>query len=50
MDHRDIQLLKLRNFTISTKVDDNLFCKDDTQEKISDIVRPMVGFVSILLP
>lgn len=45
-EHRDIELLKLRNFTIGTQIDDDIFYADDAQEKISDIIRPMVGYVS----
>ncbi|KAM0562766.1 hypothetical protein ACHAPJ_001606 [Fusarium lateritium] len=47
-DHRDIALLKLRNFTIGTQIDDSIFCEDDAQEKIGEIIRPMLGFVSFL--
>jgi hypothetical protein len=45
-EHRDIALLKLRNFTFGTQIDDDIFYRDDAQEKISEIIRPMVGFVS----
>ncbi|KAM0201338.1 hypothetical protein ACHAPA_005371 [Fusarium lateritium] len=47
-EHRNIALLKLRNFTVGTQIDDSLFYEDDAQEKISDIIRPMVGYVSFL--
>ncbi|KAG5770279.1 hypothetical protein H9Q72_002759 [Fusarium xylarioides] len=47
-EHRDIALLKLRNFTVGTQIDDNIFYQDDAQEKISEIIRPMVGYVSFL--
>ncbi|KAF4977506.1 hypothetical protein FZEAL_5984 [Fusarium zealandicum] len=47
-DHRDIALLKLRNFTIGTQIDDSIFYGDDVQEKISELIRPMVGFVTFL--
>ncbi|KAM0426796.1 hypothetical protein ACHAPT_008112 [Fusarium lateritium] len=47
-EHRDIELLKLRNFTIGTQIDDDVFYADDAQEKISDIIRAMVGYVSFL--
>lgn len=46
VDHRDIQLLKLRNFTIGKKIDDELLCRDDAQEKLTEIIRAMVGYVS----
>lgn len=45
-EHRDIALLKLRNFTVGTQIDDNIFYQDNAQEKISEIIRPMVGYVS----
>lgn len=46
-DHRDIELLKLRNFTIGKKgLPDSVFTDENGQEKISDIIRAMVGFVS----
>lgn len=46
-DHRDIELLKLRNFTIGKKgLPDSVFTDEDGQDKISDIIRAMVGFVS----
>ncbi|KAF4991595.1 hypothetical protein FGRMN_7714 [Fusarium graminum] len=47
-EHRNIALLKLRNFTVGTPIDDSLFYQDDAQEKISEIIRPMVGYVSFL--
>ncbi|KAI8723892.1 hypothetical protein NCS52_00246000 [Fusarium sp. LHS14.1] len=47
-EHRDIELLKLRNFTIGTQIDDDIFYADDAQEKISDIIRPMVGYITFL--
>lgn len=46
-DHRDIELLKLRNFTIGKKgLPDSVFTDEDGQNKISDIIRAMIGFVS----
>lgn len=45
-DHRDIELLKLRNFTIGKKIPDSVFTADDSQDKITDIIRAMVGYVS----
>lgn len=45
-EHRDIALLKLRNFTVGTQIDDNIFYQDNAQGKISEIIRPMVGYVS----
>ncbi|KAI1336985.1 hypothetical protein F5Y15DRAFT_166175 [Xylariaceae sp. FL0016] len=49
-DHRDIELLKLRNYTVGCKVDDHVLLGDDAQEKIMEIIRPMVGFVSCAWP
>ena len=46
-EHRDIELLKLRNFTVSKKVPDEVFTKAGGQEEVMAIVRAMVGFVSI---
>ncbi|KAF5013826.1 hypothetical protein FDECE_183 [Fusarium decemcellulare] len=47
-EHRDIELLKLRNFTIGTSLDDDIFYEDDAQEKISEVIRSMVGFITFL--
>lgn len=38
--------MKLRNFTISKKVDDGLFTEDDAHEKICEIIAAMEPFVS----
>ncbi|CAH0021060.1 unnamed protein product [Clonostachys rhizophaga] len=47
-DHRDIELLKLRKFTLSKKIEDDLLLADNTQEKIIEILRPLVGFITFL--
>lgn len=47
-DHRDIELLKLKKFTVSKKIPDDLLCAADTQEKVTEILRPLVGFVGSL--
>ncbi|KAI0142899.1 hypothetical protein GGR57DRAFT_374267 [Xylariaceae sp. FL1272] len=47
-DHRDIQLLKLRNYTIGHKIKDNELLADDAQEKIIGIFRALVPFVNFL--
>ncbi len=47
-DHRDIELLKLRNFTVGKKVPDSVFTKDGGQDEIARIVGAMVGFVTHL--
>ncbi|PSR82102.1 hypothetical protein BD289DRAFT_23828 [Coniella lustricola] len=53
-DHRDIELLKLRNFTIGKKIPDSVFTAPNGQEQIVAIVQAMVGYVtflnSILMP
>ncbi|KAG5975880.1 hypothetical protein E4U58_006872 [Claviceps cyperi] len=46
--HRDIELLKLRNYTIGTKIDADFFTKDDVQERLADLVRGLCGFVTFL--
>ncbi|KAI0601017.1 hypothetical protein F4775DRAFT_542424 [Biscogniauxia sp. FL1348] len=47
-EHRDIELLKLRNFTISKHIPDEVLLGDDAQERIMDIIRPMVPFITFL--
>jgi hypothetical protein len=44
-DHRDIELLKLRKFTLTKKIRDELLLADDTQEQVTEVLRPLVGFV-----
>ncbi|KAG6052073.1 hypothetical protein E4U39_004941 [Claviceps sp. Clav50 group G5] len=46
--HRDIELLKLRNYTIGTKIDADFFTKDDVQERLTDLIRGLCGFVTFL--
>lgn len=46
-DHRYIDLLKLRNFTISKKISDDVFTSDDGVDQLMEIFRDMVGYVSI---
>jgi hypothetical protein len=36
----------LKNFTVRRKVPDSLFTSDDAQEQLTEILRPMVPFVS----
>jgi uncharacterized protein (TIGR02453 family) len=45
-EHRDMQLLKLRNFTVGKKVADGVFTAEGGQEEVAGVVRDMVGFVS----
>lgn len=47
-EHRDIELLKLRNFTCSKKVPDTYFTGADSQDKIIEVISAMVRFVSDL--
>ncbi|KAG6008459.1 hypothetical protein E4U21_004481 [Claviceps maximensis] len=46
--HPDIELLKLRNYTISTKIDADFFTKDDVQERLAELIRGLYGFVTFL--
>lgn len=45
--HRDIELLKLRNFTIGTKIDDSVLSSDDAQVKIKETMRGLLAFVCL---
>ncbi|KUI53588.1 hypothetical protein VP1G_00886 [Cytospora mali] len=47
-DHRDIELLKLRNFTVGKKIPDSMLTAEDGQDQITDIISSMVGFVTFL--
>ncbi|KAJ2906468.1 hypothetical protein MKZ38_001449 [Zalerion maritima] len=47
-DHRDIELLKLRNFTFSKKIHADDLTKEGAGNKVADIVRGMLGFVTHL--
>ncbi|KAI1631450.1 hypothetical protein F4809DRAFT_166433 [Biscogniauxia mediterranea] len=47
-EHRDIELLKLRSFTISKQIPDEVLLGDDAQDRIMDIIRPMVPFITFL--
>lgn len=47
-EHRDIELLKLRNFTFGKKVPDSIFTDEDSLDRVSEIIGAMVGFVSLL--
>jgi uncharacterized protein (TIGR02453 family) len=49
-EHRDMQLLKLRNFTVGKKVADVVFTNEGGQEEVAGVVRDMVGFVSPPIP
>ncbi|KAK4454157.1 hypothetical protein QBC34DRAFT_394416 [Podospora aff. communis PSN243] len=47
-EHRDIELLKLRNFTVGKKIPDSIFTSEGGQEELVEVVRAMVGFVAHL--
>ncbi|KAK0708131.1 hypothetical protein B0H67DRAFT_589390 [Lasiosphaeris hirsuta] len=47
-EHRDIELLKLRNFTVMKKVEDDVFTRAGGQDEVAQIVGAMVGFVTHL--
>ncbi|KAI6357546.1 hypothetical protein MCOR25_007637 [Pyricularia grisea] len=53
-DHRYIELLKLRNFTISKKIPDDVFTSDDGVDQLMEIFGHMVGYIahlnSIVMP
>ncbi|BCR84049.1 DUF2461 domain-containing protein [Aspergillus chevalieri] len=46
--HRDIQLLKLRNYHVVKKVDDAIFTTEDGQEGIINIISILQPFVTFL--
>ncbi|ATY59602.1 hypothetical protein A9K55_002467 [Cordyceps militaris] len=46
--HRDIELLKLKNYTIGVPFDENVLCEDDAQEKIAEYFRAMEGYITFL--
>ncbi|KAK0668479.1 hypothetical protein QBC41DRAFT_276857 [Cercophora samala] len=47
-EHRDMQLLKLRNHTVGRKVDDGIFTREGGLGEVMGIVGSMVGFVTHL--
>ncbi|KAI0540330.1 hypothetical protein GGR58DRAFT_461710 [Xylaria digitata] len=48
LDHRDLHLLKLRNYTISRQISEEDLHSDNAQEKIMEVIRAMVPFVTFL--
>ena len=44
-DHRDIELLKLKNYVLGKKVADSDIFGPGSQEKLAEIFRPMAPFV-----
>lgn len=47
-DHRDIELLKLRNYTAMKKVPDSIFTDADGQDKLVNLFKALSGYVSHL--
>ncbi|KAK3947208.1 hypothetical protein QBC32DRAFT_271219 [Pseudoneurospora amorphoporcata] len=47
-EHRDIELLKLRNFTVGKKLPDSVFTSEGGQEQVLDVIKAMVPFVTHL--
>ncbi|KAH6700816.1 hypothetical protein EV126DRAFT_522546 [Verticillium dahliae] len=47
-DHRDIELLKLRSYTVGAKIEDGLFAQEDAQERLKDMVVAMEPFITFL--
>ncbi|RDA89819.1 hypothetical protein CP533_3020 [Ophiocordyceps camponoti-saundersi (nom. inval.)] len=46
--HRDIELLKLRNFTVRKSFDADILCRDDAMQTVADMVQALLGLVSFL--
>ncbi|KAK7433154.1 hypothetical protein QQZ08_000085 [Neonectria magnoliae] len=47
-DHPDIELLRLKNFTVGKKIKDDLFTSENAQEQLKEVFRPLFGYVSFL--
>ncbi|EFX03697.1 hypothetical protein CMQ_625 [Grosmannia clavigera kw1407] len=47
-DHRNIELLKLRNFTAMKRIPDSFFTDVDGQDKIIDLMKALSGYVAHL--
>lgn len=45
-DHRDIELLRLRNFTLGTKISDDEVVGKNGLDRIAELIGCMVPFVS----
>ncbi|MBE3050370.1 DUF2461 family protein [Candidatus Bathyarchaeota archaeon] len=45
MDHRDIELLKLKNYVLGKKIADDVVFGPGSREKLAEIFKPMVPFV-----
>ncbi|KJR83275.1 uncharacterized protein SPSK_04306 [Sporothrix schenckii 1099-18] len=47
-DHRDIELLKLRNFTMHKKIPDSMFTDPDGQDQLIELLSALTPFVTLL--
>ncbi|KAK1759742.1 hypothetical protein QBC47DRAFT_338113 [Echria macrotheca] len=47
-EHRDIELLKLRNYTVSRRLDEDVFLREGGQDELVGMVRALAGFVAHL--
>ncbi|KAL1888749.1 hypothetical protein Sste5346_009375 [Sporothrix stenoceras] len=47
-DHRDIELLKLRNYTMHKKIPDSVFTDADGQDQLVEMLRALEPFISHL--
>ncbi|KAK4162862.1 hypothetical protein QBC43DRAFT_240146 [Cladorrhinum sp. PSN259] len=47
-DHKYMDLLKLKNFTVGKKVNDGAFTRDGGMDEIVQVIKAMVGFVTHL--
>ncbi|KAB5566597.1 hypothetical protein GE09DRAFT_1218853 [Coniochaeta sp. 2T2.1] len=47
-DHRDIELLKLKSFTVMKKLADSVFTDKNGQDEVARIMGAMVGFITHL--
>ncbi|KAJ3473928.1 hypothetical protein NLG97_g10068 [Lecanicillium saksenae] len=46
--HRDIELLKLKNYTVGVPFDENVLCGDDAQQKMKEFFCGLEAFVTFL--
>ncbi|KAK4230189.1 hypothetical protein QBC38DRAFT_470270 [Podospora fimiseda] len=47
-EHQNMELLKLKNFTVGKKLDDNVFTKENGMDEILKGIEAMVGFITHL--
>ncbi|KAI8958120.1 hypothetical protein F5Y11DRAFT_337248 [Daldinia sp. FL1419] len=47
-DHKYIELLKLRDYTISTQIEESDLLADDAQDRVMSVISAMVEFVTFL--